>query len=75
MNFHYGQDYNSIDGISLSPFSLQKGDTKYLKYDNVDVFDFVGFTLGEGNVLSVFPKHYYSVTELKDLNESKKSKF
>ncbi|SFS08724.1 hypothetical protein [Anaeromicropila populeti] len=73
MNFQYGQDYNSVDGIDVSPFSLQKGDIKYLKSDNKDVFDFVGFVLGEGNVLSVFPKHFYSDAELKDLNKSKRA--
>ena len=31
MKFHYGQDYYNVDGIDVSPFGLEKGDTKYLK--------------------------------------------
>ena len=73
MKFHYGQDYYNVDGIDLSPFGLEKGDTKYLKSDNKEVFDFVGFVLDEGNLLSVFPKHFYSDLELKDLNRDKKA--
>ncbi len=73
MNFQYGQDSNSVNGIDLSPFNLQKGDTKYLKSDNRDVFDFVGFVLDEANVLSVFPKHFYSDLELKVMNQCKKA--
>lgn len=73
MKFHYGQDYYNVDGIDLSPFDLEKGDTKYLKSDNKEVFDFVGFVLNEGNLLSIFPKHFYSDLELKDLNRDKKA--
>ncbi len=73
MKFHYGQDYYNVDGIDLSPFGLEKGDTKYLKSDNKEVFDFVGFVLDEDNLLSVFPKHFYSDLELKDLNRNKKA--
>lgn len=71
MKFHYGQDYYSVDDIDLSPFRLEKGDTKYLKSDNKEVFDFVGFVLNEDNLLCVFPKHFYTDLELKDLNRRK----
>lgn len=73
MKFHYGQDYYNVNGIDVSPFDLEKGDTKYLKSDDKEVFDFVGFVLDEGNLLSVFPKHFYSNLELKDLNRDKKA--
>lgn len=65
MKFHYGQDYFNVDDIDLLSFSLGKGDTKYLKSDNREVFDFVGFVLNEDNLLSVFPKHFYTDLELK----------
>ncbi|HDI3439572.1 TPA: LlaJI family restriction endonuclease [Listeria monocytogenes] len=73
MKFTYGQDYSNVDGIDLSPYNLEKGDKKYIKSDNKEVFDFVGFILDEGNLLSVFPKHYYSDLELKDLNRDRKA--
>lgn len=73
MKFHYGQDYFNVDDIDLLSFSLGKGDTKYLKSDNREVFDFVGFVLNEDNLLSVFPKHFYTDLELKDLNRRKKA--
>jgi len=72
MKFHYGQDYYNIDGINLSHFGLEKGDIKYLKSENKEVLDFVGFVLDEGNLLSVFPKHFYSDLKLKNLNRGKK---
>ena len=37
MKFHYGQDYYNVDGIDLSPFSLEKGDTKYIKSKDLDL--------------------------------------
>jgi len=73
MKFTYGQDYFNVDGIDLSPYYLEKGDKKYIKSDNKEVFDFVGFILDEGNLLSVFPKHFYSDLELKDLNRDRKA--
>ena len=73
MKFYYGQDYCNVNGIDLSPFGLEKGDIKYLKSLNKEVFDFVGFVLDESNILSVFPKHFYSDLELEDLNRNKKA--
>lgn len=69
MDYQYGQDYSMIEKIDTSPFKLQKGDVKYLKSKGTDVFDFVGFVLGESHILSVFPKHFYNETELSDLNK------
>jgi hypothetical protein len=73
MKFQYGQDYYNVDGIDLLPFNLEKGDTIYLKSAKKEVFDFVGFVLDEDNLLSVFPKHFYSDLELEDLNRYKKA--
>lgn len=72
MKFYYGQDYYSVNNINLSLFNFKKGDIKFVKSDNKDVFDFVGFILDEDNLLSVFPKHFYSHLELGKLNQDKK---
>lgn len=70
MNVQIGQDNFDTANLDLSLFTFKKGDIKYVKSEKKDVFDFVGFILNDKEILSVFPKNFYSVTDLKSLNQT-----
>lgn len=70
MNMQIGQDNFDTANLDLSLFTFKKGDIKYVKSEKKDVFDFVGFILNDKEILSVFPKNFYSETDLKSLNQT-----
>lgn len=66
----YGQD-GEIANISIRTFfNLSIEDVKYDKHTKECYFDFVGFVFCKGKILAVFPKHYFTETELADANKS-----
>ncbi len=69
MRNYYGQDNDSVNKTIETKFQLKPGDTRFIKNENRNVFDFVGFAIKGDAMLTVFPKHYYSEKEIDDANK------
>lgn len=68
MKLYYGQDNEDIIKGLESKFEFDFGDIRYVKHEHRIVYDFVGFVLSSNEALVVFPKHYFSINELNNLN-------
>lgn len=73
-NIIYGQDGESVNQLQRDCITIEKGDTKYIKDERREVYDFVGFILNDKNILSIFPKHYFLESEISDFNLKKLDK-
>ena len=71
MGLIYGQDNEEIMARLKSRFTLDTGDTRYIKRKGITVYDFVGFVISPTETLAVFPKHYFSISHLDKLNKDK----
>src|SRR5699024_7924951 len=60
--------------LDLSLFNIKQGDTKYIKSEGKEVFDFVGFILNDKETLAVFPKYFYSEHNLSVVNQTENTK-
>lgn len=66
----YGQDGERVSSFVENQFSFSDGDIKYVKRERKKVFDFVGFITSNNETLAVFPKHYFSLEEIEELNST-----
>ena len=71
MKFYYGQDGDKVATDVLEIFQFTKGDIRYLKRENITVYDFVGFVINNDSMLVVFPKHFYQPQEINKLNDKR----
>jgi len=74
VNVHIGQDNFNTVNLDLSLFNIKQGDTKYIKSEGKEVFDFVGFILNDKETLAVFPKYFYSEHNLSVVNQTENTK-
>ena len=72
--YKYGQDGEIVSEEIIQLFNLSERDVIYDKRRNVYKFDFVGFVFKGENILSVFPKHYYSSEEINALDKKMTNK-
>lgn len=64
----YGQDGDFISDEIMSCFQLAPHDYRYDKDNQYYVYDFVGFVFKNGRILAVFPKHYFTTSEIETYN-------
>lgn len=68
MRILFGQDGDYIEDSLLNSRILSDSDKKFLKKENRYIYDFVGFISYKNDLLAVFPKHYFTTTQLAKLN-------
>ncbi len=70
MRILYGQDSENVIQDPTVKISLHPGDTRFIKKEKRTVYDFVGFVIHDKETLAVFPKHYFSESELSIRNKT-----
>lgn len=68
--YYYGQDGLVANDTLIKEFNLGPKQIKYSDSTGKYYFDFVGFIFHNDNILTVFPKHYFTETELSHLNNT-----
>ncbi len=67
--YYYGQDGLPVTKELIEMFKLSSKEYKFSNTLEKDVFDFVGFVFRNNKILVVFPKHYYSLDNIKFYNK------
>lgn len=66
--YYYGQDGEIADESIVKLFGLGTKELRFSDKIGKDVYDVVGFVYKENKILVVFPKHYFSKTEIDFFN-------
>lgn len=66
--YYYGQDGEVVDDKIKKLFELDEKELRWSSSHGTSVYSVVGFVFKENNILVVFPKHYYTNTELSLFN-------
>lgn len=68
--YFYGQDGEIADQNLIKLFELGTSELRHSDKLNADVFDIVGFIYNNNKILVVFPKNYYTKTDIDRFNQS-----
>ena len=68
--YYYGQDGEIAEENLIRLFGLGTKEIRYSDRLDANVFDVVGFVYRDEKILVVFPKNYYSSTELANFNQN-----
>lgn len=70
LSYYYGQDGMAVQDGFINLFDLTPRDIRYSDLLEKYLFDFVGFVFRKEKILVVFPKNYYSESEVISLNST-----
>ncbi|WP_317317280.1 hypothetical protein [Longibaculum muris] len=68
--YYYGQDGTPVTDELIKLFDLGPKEYRYSDCQGKNIFDFVGFVFKKGNILAVFPKHYFKDTDINIANKN-----